>query len=208
MAQYFEIRWWKRYLKDKDVDTYLVNKKKYWHRLLHQMSDTVQPVEGMKILDAGCGPAGVFIVFDKYEVKAIDPLLDQYREGLAHFTPAMYPNVKFEAIALEHFNEHEQYDLVFCINAINHVSDLDEAFLRLYNSAKKGSKLIVSIDAHNHGFFKHLFRLQPGDILHPHQYDLPEYEQMLTKLNCSILQTLLVKREFFFSHYMIVAQKN
>lgn len=208
VAQYFEIRWWKRYLKGKDVDTYLFNKKQYWHRLLRQMAATVQPADGMKILDAGCGPAGIFIVFDKHEVMAIDPLLDAYRTGLAHFDPAMYPNVKFETIALEHFNEQEQFDLIFCINAINHVSDLSEAFLRLYNSAKIGSKLVVSIDAHNHSFFKHVFRMQPADILHPHQYDLHEYEQMLTNLNCTVLQTLLVKREFFFSHYFIVVQKN
>jgi 2-polyprenyl-3-methyl-5-hydroxy-6-metoxy-1,4-benzoquinol methylase len=208
VAQYFEIRWWKAYLKDKDVDSYLENRRKYWYRLLQQMQATVQPVEGVKILDAGCGPAGIFIVFDKHDVTAIDPLLDQYQAGLVHFSPTMYPNVKFETIALEQFDAQEQYDLVFCINAINHVSDLHEAFLRLYNSAKKGSKLVVSIDAHNHQFFKHLFRLQPGDVLHPHQYDLREYEQMLNHLNCSVLQTLLVKREFFFNHYLIVAQKN
>lgn len=194
-------------MKDKDVDTYLVNKKKYWNRLLQQIEKSLGPTDKIKILDAGCGPAGIFIVFDKQEVVAIDPLLDQY-SSLDHFDAARYPNVKFETIALEHFEQEEQFDLVFCLNAINHVSDLKQAFLRLYNSAKKGSKMVVSIDAHNHSFFKHLFRLQPGDILHPHQYDLQEYEQMLTTLNCSIIQTLLVKKEFFFNHYLLVAHKN
>lgn len=200
--------WWKRYLRNKDVALYLENKKKYWARLLHQMEPDIKPAPGMKILDAGCGPAGIFIAIDSPHITAIDPLLDSYGSGLQHFSPSMYPHVQFETVALEHFDGKEQFDIVFCFNAINHVSDLKEAFLRLYNSAKKGGKIVVSIDAHNHTFFKHLFRLQPGDILHPHQYDLPEYTQMLTSLNCSILKTLLVKREFFFNHYILVAQKN
>lgn len=207
VAQYFEARWWKNYLKNQDVETYLTWKRDYWQNLLRQIETHVKPVNGMRILDAGCGPAGVFIALEPFNVTAIDPLLDSYSQELAHFKPEMYPYVNFRALPLEHFEEKEQFDLVFCLNAINHVSDLEEAFLKLYNSAKKGGILVVSIDAHNHRFFKHLFRLQPADILHPHQYDLAEYAGMLKKLNCEILQTVLLKREFLFNHYVLVAKK-
>lgn len=208
IAQYFESRWWKNYLKHKDVATYLRWKKQYWEKLLDQIKSDVNLREGMQILDAGCGPAGIFIALAPFEVTAIDPLLDTYQHELAHFDPNMYPYVTFRTLPLEQFGGKEQFDLVFCLNAINHISDLNEGFLRLYSSAKKGGILVVSIDAHNHRFFKHLFRLQPADILHPHQYDLNEYEEMLTRLNCSILRAVLIKKEFLFNHYVLVARKN
>src|SRR6185436_8466654 len=65
-----------------------------------------------------------------------------------------------------------------------------------------------TIDAHNHGFFKRLFRLIPGDILHPHQFDEPEYAAMLTSRGFSITDTRVMEKEFFFSRVMHVAKKN
>nr|MBP8067504.1 methyltransferase domain-containing protein [Pedobacter sp.] len=151
--------------------------------------------------------AGIFIALKDHEVTAFDPLLDTYNKTLQHFKFEMYPTVKFKTDTLESFKSKEQFDTVFCMNAINHVSELDKAFLTLYQLTKPGGKIVVSIDAHNRQFFKHLFRLQPADILHPHQYDLKEYEEMLTSLNCEILLTSLIKKEFLFNHYILVAEK-
>jgi len=53
-----------------------------------------------------------------------------------------------------------------------------------------------------------LFRFIPGDILHPHQFNLKEYSHFLEQYNCKILKTVTLKNEFFFNHYMIVAEKN
>lgn len=208
VAQYFEIRWWKNYLKGKDINTYLSWKKEYWNNFLKKIEGHINLHKNSKILDAGCGPAGIFIVLEDYDVTAIDPLLDQYNDSLDHFKRNQYPTTKFETIPLENLNKHEEFDLIFCLNAINHVSDLKQAFKQLYLSTKTGGILVVSIDAHNHMLLKHLFRLQPGDILHPHQYDLKEYEQMLIDLNCTILQTVLIKKEVLFNHYVLVARKD
>lgn len=208
VAQYFEIRWWKNYLKGKDVESYLTWKKSYWKDFLSKISQSVNFDETSKILDAGCGPAGIFIELQNYDVTAIDPLLDQYNHNLAHFKREKYPNIKFETVALESYENPNIFDTIFCINAINHVSDLAKAFEQLCKSAKAGGTIVVSIDAHNYSIFKHIFRLQPADILHPHQFDLKEYQEMLVRLNCSILQTVVIKKEFLFNHYVLVARKN
>ncbi|RZK43541.1 MAG: class I SAM-dependent methyltransferase [Pedobacter sp.] len=208
IAQYFEIRWWKSYLKDKDINSYLTRKLAYWNGFLKKIEEHASPSKDFKILDAGCGPAGIFIALQDNDVTAIDPLLEKYNENLNHFSFEQYPLTKFQTIALEVFEGNEAFDLVYCLNAINHVSDLKQAFYQLYKSTKQGGTLVVSIDAHNVTFLKHIFRLQPGDILHPHQYDLNEYQQMLIQLNCTILQTVLIKKEFLFNHYVIVARKN
>ena len=93
------------------------------------------------------------------------------------------------------------------MNAINHVHAIDKAFDVVVNSAQQNSTIVVSIDAHNFSFFKFLFRLIPGDILHPHQYDLKEYCRFLESRNCKIEQAVCIKQEFFFNHYVLVARK-
>jgi 2-polyprenyl-6-hydroxyphenyl methylase/3-demethylubiquinone-9 3-methyltransferase len=85
---------------------------------------------------------------------------------------------------------------------------LGASFDKIVDLTKANGRLVVSIDAHNYGFFKHLFRTLPGDILHPHQYDLAEYEAMLTRRGCHIARTVLMKKEFFFNYYVLVTTKS
>ena len=93
------------------------------------------------------------------------------------------------------------------MNAINHVHDIQKSYDRLIENAADGAWVVVTIDAHNFSFFKHAFRLLPGDILHPHQYDLNEYQHFMTSRNCEVVASIHLKHEFFFDHYMIIAQK-
>ena len=207
VAQATEWRWWINYLKTKDKAEYLEWKRGYWNDLLVKAGDALPITRGSRILDAGCGPAGIFIVLDGHEVHAVDPLLDKYAENLSQFDKNDYPYVTFHTLPLEDYTDQEPFDIVFCMNAINHVSDLPGSFDRIVEHTGPGGYLVVTIDAHNHAFFKQLFRLVPGDILHPHQYDLREYENMLTSRGCEMVSTVHLKKEFFFDHYMLVAQR-
>lgn len=208
LAQNREIRWWHNYLKKKDKDNYLNWKKNYWHEILDPVRKEVSLNPGDDVLDAGCGPAGVFTILDKYKVDAEDPLLDRYEEKLTHFKRTDYPRVNFFSVALENFTPQKKYQCIFCMNAINHVSDLTRAFDKLVDLTKDNGYLVVSIDVHNYSFFKYLFRLIPADILHPHQYNLREYENMLTSRNCTLVLSKVIKKEFFFNHYLLIAKKN
>lgn len=204
VAQAAEIQWWKAYLKKKDTTTYKAWKKAYWKTLLGEL--IAQPQVGALCLDAGCGPAGIFMALEEQQVQAVDPLLEQYAQ-LPPFNPQDYPWVSFEEQALEHFETTTPFDWVFCLNAINHVSDLEQCWKQLYAATAIGGKLVVSIDAHNHTFFKHLFRLLPGDILHPHQYDLAEYVAQGEAHGGQLLQTLHKGEAFFFDYYVLVFEK-
>ncbi len=205
IAQAAEIRWWQNYLKKKPKADYLEWKKDYWTTLFNETEVGLQPAD--RILDAGCGPAGIFMIFNEHQVDAVDPLLDEYESKLSHFKPADYPNVNFVSSPLEKFELQQPYDTVWCLNAINHVSDLGLCFDVLSASVRRGGTLVCSIDAHNHSFFKHLFRLLPGDVLHPHQYDLEEYQKMLTDRGFTIEKTIKKDHQFFFDYYILVAKK-
>ena len=210
IAQAAEIRWWQRYLKNKPTTDYATWKTDYWQKLLAEIGLSSLNTEGgnFSILDAGCGPAGIFMIFKNQKVDALDPLLDQYEATLPHFKKSNYPNVNFFSQPLESFNRQNAYDAVFCLNAINHVADLAQCFDILVAAATIGGQLIVSIDAHNFSVLKKIFQALPGDILHPHQYDLAEYSAMLTERGCTIERTILKKHELIFNYYVLVATKN
>ncbi|KRP06244.1 MAG: hypothetical protein ABR94_01730 [Sphingobacteriales bacterium BACL12 MAG-120802-bin5] len=205
IAQKAELRWWQAYLRKKDVADYRTWKLNYWQGVLQKIAPDCPILPGMEILDAGCGPAGMFMALPDCAVDAMDPLLDDYAAALPHFNKADYPNVRFFHSPLETFTPDKTYDIVFCMNAINHVSDIGLSYDKLTSWVKPGGKLVVSIDAHNHAFFRHLFRMIPGDILHPHQYNLKEYELFLTDRGMDIISSLRLKKEFFFDHYVQIA---
>ena len=205
IAQSAEIRWWQRYLKRKPTADYLQWKSAYWKTFLQQIKVFLKADE--KVLDAGCGPAGIFTILKSQQVDAVDPLLDQYDEKLDHFMKANYPKVSFFSESLEAFQSDHAYDKIFCLNAINHVADLNICLDNLVKLTRADGQLIVSIDAHNYQFFKHIFRLLPGDILHPHQYDLKEYQQMIVDRGMEVIYLVLYKKQYFFNYYVLVCSK-
>jgi trans-aconitate methyltransferase len=205
IAQAAEIRWWQNYLKKRPKADYLIWKRKYWKTLLSRLNLTI--LRGEKVLDAGCGPAGVFMVLEEFQTDAMDPLLDDYEKKLDHFSKSQYPNVRFFNEPLETFSPNERYKKVFCLNAINHVADLDLCFDKLVDFTEDGGTMIVSIDAHNFTFFKKIFRVLPGDILHPHQFNLEEYQRMIIDRGCKLEKSILYREDFFFNYYILIFTK-
>ena len=207
-AQFAERKWWQLYLKNKNVDEYLKWKKEYWLSLIAKCNHYFTIKKDDTILDAGCGPAGIFVALNENKITAFDPLIDSYEMDLRHFKKTMYENAVFVNAGLEDFKTTQKFDVLFCMNAINHVHDINKCFDNLTSWASPNAYIVVTIDAHTHRTFKNLFRLLPGDILHPHQYDLNEYQQMILTRDCTIIGTELLKHEFFFDHYMLIAKKN
>jgi 2-polyprenyl-6-hydroxyphenyl methylase/3-demethylubiquinone-9 3-methyltransferase len=205
LAQFLEIRWWQQYLRKKGKEEYLNAKRAYWQRVLNELNLEI-PV-GARVLDAGCGPAGIFMVLEQAEVVAIDPLLKAYAEKLPHFVPEDYPWVQFENIMLEHLSVGEPFDYVFCLNAINHVSDLQRSLAILVEATKTGQSLILSIDTHRWRGLKWLFRLLPGDVLHPHQHSLTDYQALLKQQDLQIIQKHRLKPGWVFDYWVLVARK-
>ncbi|MCZ2392649.1 MAG: class I SAM-dependent methyltransferase [Chitinophagales bacterium] len=205
IAQYLEIKWWENYLSNQNPSSYLEWKIKYWKQLISELT-ALQIPENAKILDAGCGPAGIFIALEQYDVNAIDPLLEKYK-SLPHYQPERYKNVNFQAQTIEGMDKHPSYDVVFCLNAINHVSDIELAYDKLCHTVKENGYLVVSIDAHNSNFLKKIFKTIPGDVLHPHQYNLQEYENFLISRGFKMQQSLLKEKGKIFNYYVQVAQK-
>ena len=205
VAQRAELQWWQSYLDGKAPDVYLNWKRDYWRDFLEQSQLPVPT--GARVLDAGCGPAGIFTILTRQAVTALDPLLDQYIERLPHFNPTDYPNVHFVGEPLEGYRTEARFDLIFCLNAINHVADMGTALDRLLAPLETGGTLALSIDAHKHPWLKPIFRALPGDILHPQQHDLTDYHMALTRRGLEVERSILLKEEAIFDYYLLIAKK-
>ncbi len=207
IAQSAELRWWRKYLADKETDVYRKEKLAYWEKILKEVRDVVVHVDGLDILDAGCGPAGVFMALPNAMVDAVDPLLEDYHQQLKHFDKGDFPWVRFFESPLETFDLQKQYDLVFCINAINHVADIALCYRKLSQWIKPGGYLVISIDAHTIPGLKHIFRWLPGDILHPHQFDLQDYRDFLGDESLILHEEKILQQGWIFNHVLQIAQK-
>ncbi|MCB9032698.1 MAG: methyltransferase domain-containing protein [Chitinophagales bacterium] len=206
VAQNLELKWWKNYLKNKNVGDYLAWKKNYWLQFLKDIEIDCNDLANKTILDAGCGPAGIFSVLNDSEVVAIDPLLDNYTT-LEHFDKNWYSHVDFVTTTIEEYRTNKKFDYVFCLNAINHVADIEKAYSVLVDQLNDNGILIISTDAHQHHFLKRIFKAIPGDALHPHQYNKKEYEQFLLDRNCSILKSYSFPANFIFDYIVWKARK-
>lgn len=206
LAQWLELRWWRRYLSRRDPQTYLAAKHAYWQRLLG-LADLV-PRPGHRALDAGCGPAGIFMVLSQLQVEAIDPLLEQYARALPHFRPAHYPWVRFRAQPLEQGLPTARYDEIYCLNAINHVADWSAALDTLSEAARPGARLLLGIDVHRHAGLKYIFRRLPGDLLHPQQHDRDDYRAALQQRGWTIEREITAKPGHIFDYWLVRAVRS
>ncbi len=204
IAQAAEIRWWQRYLRGKSPEEYLQWKEEYWESFLQKCA--VAPASNARCLDAGCGPAGIFITLRDQQVDAIDPLLHQYEQKLAAFERSSYPWVNFQQSSIETFEPTHSYDYIFCLNAINHVADWSASIARLFQWTKSGGTIVLSTDVHRHAWLKPIFRTLPGDILHPHQHRLQDYLQEIDKYQPKSLKSILIKKELIFDYYALIIQ--
>jgi 2-polyprenyl-3-methyl-5-hydroxy-6-metoxy-1,4-benzoquinol methylase len=205
IAQWLEIRWWQNYLRKQGVATYAEQKKAYWLRLLAALN--LNFPERQRILDAGCGPAGIFMVLENHQVNAVDPLLDQYASQLAHFSPSDYPWVHFCTSGIENYAESKPYDVTFCLNAINHVENWEKGLDKLAVLTQPEGTLVLGIDVHRHRFLKLLFRYLPGDVLHPHQHDREDYRRALASRGWQMERQLTWKKGLVFDYWLVVCRK-
>jgi len=205
LAQAAEIRWWRLYLRRRDKASYLSAKRRYWKTVLERAG--FFPAAGETVLDAGCGPAGIFLILQEQCVDAVDPLIAQYERRLPHFSAADYPWVTFYPTPIETFRPRGAYQTIFCLNAINHVADLEAALDRLLKCLAPGGRLLLSVDAHRFDLLKVLFRALPGDILHPHQHALADYRRFIELRGCRMAKVVKLKSGRIFDYYLMHIEK-
>lgn len=205
LAQWLEIRWWQRYLNRKNKSDYYRKKAEYWRRTLERIGLILPPEQ--QILEVGCGPAGIFIILQYHEVRAIDPLFSSYQQKLQHFEPGDYPWVHFENGTIEHAQGPAR-KWVFCFNAINHISDWQGGLDQLWALTTHDGTLVLSSDVHRFAWLKKVFRWLPGDALHPQQHSRQDYLSALAKKGWRIKKECILKKGLIFEYWVVLLKKD
>ena len=94
-----------------------------------------------------------------YSSKDCDQIEQDIYKELPVFTPHKHTWVNYVNCAIEDLEEVEKYDVIFCMNVINHVNNIELAYQKLIRALKPNGKIIVSIDAHNYSFLKHFINI-------------------------------------------------
>ncbi|PKK89729.1 MAG: hypothetical protein CVV64_13065 [Candidatus Wallbacteria bacterium HGW-Wallbacteria-1] len=101
---------------------------------------------GQKILDLGCGPHGGIIGFENCEKYGVDALIDSYKTLGYPLDehPIKYFNARSEALPFENCF----FDCVICVNALDHVDDLNQTLREIARVVKIGGKFIGQHNFH------------------------------------------------------------
>lgn len=99
---------------------------------------------GMKVLDVGCGANGGLIGFENCDKYAIDHLYDEYvRIGYPlHEHGIKYVNGKSENLPYD----SNFFDVIVCVNALDHVDSLDATVKQISRVLKKGGVFLAQLN--------------------------------------------------------------
>ena len=131
---------------------------------------------GVKFMDVGCGAGRNSYWAMKYgaaEGLAID--VDDRSLNAAKEKLAEYPSMGVKYLSAYDIDEHDQYDIVFSIGVIHHLSDPELAVRRMTQATRPGGKVLIWVyGKENLGGYvllldplrKYLFSRMPLPILH------------------------------------------
>ncbi len=119
-----------------------------WHvrRKLRGIAGSENPVS--QILDAGCGfgqyDRHLLKYFPDAEVYAVD-IKEDYIEDCRYYYERSKWNdrIRFEQADLLAWDQPQQYEIVLCVDVLEHIAEDVEVMRRLTDSLKKGGKLVV-----------------------------------------------------------------
>lgn len=125
-----------------------------WHKL-HQEKKYLEDLEleedaftGLRLLDVGSGPMPSATCFKGCQIYCLEPLLDRYME--AGFPIHYYNNVTFIHATSEDIPcEHNFFDAVISVNAIDHVDNAKETADEIRRVLKPGGLFRMHVHYHS-----------------------------------------------------------
>ncbi len=121
----------------------------------------------LSVLDAGSG----FGQYDYYmasrhknwQIKGVDVKPEQIADCNAFFQKTGFRNVKFAEADLTAFDEKDTYDLVLCVDVMEHIEEDEKVLKNFYRSLKKGGMLLISTPSDQGGSDVHDHDHESGD---------------------------------------------
>lgn len=139
----------------------------YWrtYRFLDALQE-LAPTEGRRVLDVGCGISTVlhFIMGARY---GVDPLAHEYRKLYAYPAGICLISGSGEQLPFR----DEQFDVVFCTNALDHMTAPPESLREIRRVLKPEGYAIVSVEVFDEPIVR--------DRGHPHAFRREDVRRLI-----------------------------
>lgn len=170
----------------------------WWFNAFRKFNYLNKPFKSL--LEVGCGPycrnteyfLNLFPTITKISI--LDPLLQNYIDNNYYVNKVIEKyKVKTFSTSLEAYSDNEQYEVIICINVLDHVQDSDICMEKIYEKLCQGGVLILGQDLTNEDDIKN----DPGlltDLGHPIKLDHLYFKEKLKKYN-HIFQNILPREQ-------------
>jgi 2-polyprenyl-6-hydroxyphenyl methylase/3-demethylubiquinone-9 3-methyltransferase len=104
------------------------------------------PLAGLSVLDIGCGGGLATVSMARLGSMAtgIDPSIKAVDNANAKATSLKLTNIEYICTTLEDFKTIDKFDVVLCLDVLEHVSDLGATVSTIARSLKPGGAVIIS----------------------------------------------------------------
>lgn len=158
----FQKAWARRFRKDPDV---LV---RYWREF--RQYDRIRSLvnEQSRVLDVGCGISTILHALPGERI-GVDALADAYKTIYDYPAGLRIEQASAESLPLE----SSSFDLVFCSNALDHMTSPESALSEMRRVLRPNGKLVLTVEIFPDGAHR--------DPAHPHALDEATVRELLTK---------------------------
>jgi ubiquinone/menaquinone biosynthesis C-methylase UbiE len=168
-------------IKEKDIiENYLIKAAKLSH-----ITNRIK--EDNRLLDVGAGPISFLsVVGTGREKVAVDTLSDAYKKKFNRDDSVVYVNSESEALNME----DNYFDVVFCLNALDHFKDYYKSIAEMIRVLKMGGILYLEYE-NTTPLMRKMCAMgyeKPLSIFHPHLLDNDEIIAFCKKNNLRVMK--------------------
>lgn len=193
-AQDWELKFWLKTTRNGDD----------WNLWWLNKFDNYKSITGKKfdsLLEVGCGPYAKnteYFINNFPEIKRVsllDPLLDTFLQNNFYVKQLKErTNASVSSVALEDYNPQEKFDVVICINVLDHVKNTDLCMENIYNSLNEKGILILGQDLTSEEDLRRC-PATVNDVGHPIKLDQSYLYKVLSNKTKDIYNKILPKEQ-------------
>ena len=167
---------------EEDIREWLQVRKETWTHLLGYLTRESLLKKPRRILDIGGKSTTIFLALADGQKYAVDPAYKYLFNRLPFLRELEeYRDVNFSALPVEGFNL-EPFDLIFCINMLDHVENVEAVASKIEQLLTPGGRLVLIVDCYADRVVLDVVRWFDVDLPHPHHFLAEDIVRLFRRL--------------------------
>lgn len=154
-----------------DMKEWLRVRRYTWPNLISYLRGYVTFDGKSKILEIGGGPTSIFLAIGEGERYMVDPNWSTILQANPFMGDVVeYGGVTFISSAIEDVAIDKKFNLIFTINTLDHVADLEPTVNKINELLEPAGYLIVIVDCYADSAVRNIMSFFDIDLPHPHHF--------------------------------------